>query len=75
VVTGAVIPATGEAGKTIQVQWTVLKQGAGDTIVKSWGDRIVASTDSVLAIQSLGRISGIFSEHQLVKRLATCKLI
>ena len=48
VVTDAVIPTTGEAGKAISVQWTVKNQGTGDTIVNSWSDRLVASTDGVL---------------------------
>ncbi|NCS06775.1 MAG: hypothetical protein GPJ07_09250, partial [Microcystis aeruginosa G13-07] len=48
VVTDAIIPTTGEAGKTISVQWTVKNQGPGDTIVNSWSDRLVASTDEVL---------------------------
>jgi RHS repeat-associated protein len=48
VVTDAVIPTTGEAGKAISVQWTVKNQGTGDTIVDSWSDRLVASTDGVL---------------------------
>jgi RHS repeat-associated protein len=48
VVTDAVIPTTGEAGKAISVQWTINNQGTGDTIVNSWSDRLVASTDGVL---------------------------
>jgi subtilase family serine protease/protocatechuate 3,4-dioxygenase beta subunit len=48
VVTEAIIPATGEAGKPISVQWTVKNQGTGDTIVTSWSDRIVASSDGIL---------------------------
>ncbi|WP_162052193.1 CARDB domain-containing protein [Gloeothece verrucosa] len=48
VVSSATIPSTGEAGKTIKVQWTVKNQGIGDTIVNSWIDRIVASTNSIL---------------------------
>ncbi|MCA2813573.1 MAG: hypothetical protein IM477_13910, partial [Microcystis sp. M090S1] len=48
VVTDAIIPTTGEAGKTIQVQWTVKNQGTGDTIVNSWSDRLVVSNDEVL---------------------------
>jgi subtilase family serine protease len=48
VVTDAVIPTTGEAGKAISVQWTVKNQGTGDTIVNSWSDRLVASTNGVL---------------------------
>jgi hypothetical protein len=48
VVTDAVIPSTGEAGKAISVQWTVKNQGTGDTIVDSWSDRLVASADGVL---------------------------
>ncbi|NCS52426.1 MAG: hypothetical protein GPJ23_08650, partial [Microcystis aeruginosa G13-05] len=48
VVTDAIIPTTGEAGKTISVQWTVKNQGPGDTIVNSWSDRLVASNDEVL---------------------------
>jgi subtilase family serine protease len=48
VVTDGIIPTNGEAGKTIQVQWTVKNQGAGDTIVNSWSDRIVASSDDIL---------------------------
>ncbi|WP_172970091.1 CARDB domain-containing protein, partial [Microcystis aeruginosa] len=48
VVTDAVIPTTGEAGKAISVQWTVKNQGTGDTIVNSWSDRLVVSNDEVL---------------------------
>ncbi|TRU69655.1 MAG: hypothetical protein EWV55_20760, partial [Microcystis viridis Mv_BB_P_19951000_S69] len=48
VVTDAIIPTTGEAGKAISVQWTVKNQGPGDTIVNSWSDRLVASNDEVL---------------------------
>ncbi|MCA2657680.1 MAG: carboxypeptidase regulatory-like domain-containing protein, partial [Microcystis sp. M049S2] len=48
VVTDAITPTTGEAGKTIQVQWTVKNQGTGDTIVNSWSDRLVVSNDGVL---------------------------
>jgi subtilase family serine protease len=48
VVTEAVIPTTGEAGKAISLQWTVRNQGTGDTIVNSWSDRLVVSNDEVL---------------------------
>jgi len=48
VVTSAIFPTTGAAGKTIPVQWTVKNQGVGDTIITSWKDRVVASTNNIL---------------------------
>ena len=40
-------PAEGEAGKGIQVEWTVTNSGIGDSAVTRWGDRIVASIDDI----------------------------
>jgi Ca2+-binding RTX toxin-like protein len=48
VVTNTVIPAVGEAGKTLQVQWTVANQGVGNSIITNWTDRVIASIDGVL---------------------------
>ncbi|AFY47683.1 CARDB domain-containing protein,putative collagen-binding protein,Calx-beta domain-containing protein,subtilase family protease [Nostoc sp. PCC 7524] len=48
VVNTTTVPTTGEAGKSLRVQWSVSNQGTGDTIVTSWTDRIIASTDGVL---------------------------
>jgi subtilase family serine protease len=48
VVSEVILPTVAEAGKSMQVNWTVNNQGAGDTIATTWTDRIVISTDSVL---------------------------
>jgi SdrD B-like domain/Subtilase family/CARDB/FG-GAP-like repeat/Cadherin domain/RTX calcium-binding nonapeptide repeat (4 copies) len=48
IVTEAIIPATGEAGKTISVKWTVKNQGTGDTIASSWTDRIIISKNDAV---------------------------
>jgi subtilase family serine protease len=48
VVNSTTVPTTGEAGKSLRVQWSVSNQGTGDTIVTSWTDRIIVSTDGVL---------------------------
>jgi RNAse (barnase) inhibitor barstar len=47
-VTNAIIPATGQAGKSIQVQWTVKNQGTGSSIATQWDDRIIASIDGII---------------------------
>ncbi|WP_198648553.1 CARDB domain-containing protein, partial [Cyanothece sp. BG0011] len=79
VVTEAVIPTTGEAGKSIQVQWTVQNQGVGDTIVTSWSDRIVASVDGVLGdadditLATFSR-TGLLTPNQTYSRTETVAL-
>ncbi|MDP6715384.1 MAG: CARDB domain-containing protein, partial [SAR202 cluster bacterium] len=47
-VSSASAPSTAEAGTGILVEWTVLNNGLGDTIVSRWKDRVVASTDLVV---------------------------
>jgi RHS repeat-associated protein len=47
VVSAATLPATGESGKQITLQWTVANQGSGDTIMPHWQDRIGLSLDDV----------------------------
>ncbi|MDH6084190.1 CARDB domain-containing protein, partial [Umezakia ovalisporum] len=51
IVTEAVIASTGEAGKAIAVQWTVQNQGTGNTIVNSWSDALIISSDDILGNQ------------------------
>lgn len=48
VVSSATAPTIGEAGKAIQIDWTVSNQGTGDTAVTNWVDRIIASTDDIV---------------------------
>lgn len=40
--------ATGEAGKQINVSWTVRNAGTGDSVVSNWTDRIIASRNGEL---------------------------
>ncbi len=42
------VPSEGEAGRQIEVSWAVRNNGTGDTIVSSWGCRVVASQDDIL---------------------------
>ncbi|WP_231607038.1 cadherin-like domain-containing protein [Crocosphaera watsonii] len=48
IVSTATAPTSAKAGQSIRVDWTVLNQGTGDTVVNSWTDRIVASVDNIL---------------------------
>ncbi|WP_166362084.1 calcium-binding protein [Pseudomonas akapageensis] len=48
VVSAVSVPATVLQGGGLRVNWTVTNQGLGDSIVNTWGDRIVLSRDSVL---------------------------
>ncbi|QEG41240.1 CARDB domain-containing protein [Roseimaritima ulvae] len=49
IVSAAGAPATGEAGKSVRVDYTVTNQGLGDTAVTRWTDRVYASTDDTFS--------------------------
>ncbi|HEX8342999.1 MAG TPA: CARDB domain-containing protein, partial [Tepidisphaeraceae bacterium] len=40
-------PAAAEAGTAVPFSWTITNNGAGDTIVSDWLDRVVLSADNV----------------------------
>ncbi len=42
-------PATGEAGKSVLVDYTVTNIGTGDTIVNSWTDSVFVSSDAIFS--------------------------
>jgi Subtilase family/SdrD B-like domain/CARDB/RTX calcium-binding nonapeptide repeat (4 copies) len=65
IVTNTVVPTAGEAGKTVQVQWTVKNQGIGNSITTSWTDRITASIDATLG-NSDDVVLGDFSHNGLL---------
>lgn len=48
IVSTATTSTSAKAGESIRVDWTVLNQGTGDTVVNRWTDRIVASVDGIL---------------------------
>ena len=42
-------PATGSAGGSVTVNWTVTNQGTGDTVVTSWSDAVYLNSGETLA--------------------------
>jgi RHS repeat-associated protein len=48
VIEAASAPGSGEAGRSVRVDWTVRNAGTGDTVVSAWTDRVIASADAVL---------------------------
>jgi RHS repeat-associated protein len=50
VVSAASAPASGTAGGGVFVTWTVLNQGAGDTILASWQDSVYVSSSPTLPV-------------------------
>ncbi|MHC5916452.1 MAG: Calx-beta domain-containing protein, partial [Nostoc sp.] len=48
IVSAVSTPETGENGKPLRINWTVINQGIGDTAVSNWNDRIIASKDNIL---------------------------
>ena len=53
VVSGAIAPASGQAGGGVLVDWTVANLGAGDTAVASWQDNVYADTGSTLTSNAI----------------------
>jgi hypothetical protein len=64
-VVSSVVPATGEAGTDLRVQWTVINQGFSNTEGSSWIDRVIASRDEVLG-NSDDVVLGEFSHSGLL---------
>jgi RNAse (barnase) inhibitor barstar len=47
-VISTIVPSTGQAGKSIQFQWTVKNLGSGSSIATQWDDQIIASVDDII---------------------------
>ncbi len=60
VVTAVSVPQTALAGKSLLVNWSVNNQGEGDTLVSSWKDLVILSTDTILG-NSDDRILGAYN--------------
>jgi subtilase family serine protease len=64
VVTTVGSSALADAGKSTRVNWTVLNQGIGDTVVEGWNDKLYISTDSIFDTNDI--LLGSFSQNGLL---------
>ncbi|MBE9216279.1 carboxypeptidase regulatory-like domain-containing protein, partial [Plectonema cf. radiosum LEGE 06105] len=46
IVSEVISPTSAEAGKAIQVNWTVKNEGTGNSIATSWNDQVILSVDT-----------------------------
>jgi hypothetical protein len=66
VVSEVTAPELAEAGTGMQISWTVINQGTGDTVKTNWNDQLLLSVDSVIG-NSDDRILKTFTHNGLLK--------